>query len=227
MGKLWSLYHIVFQNGLPQCISFTIEQETAYRRMSKKKNLAATQQVATQQTESKLLELRAFGSTAERGPLPSDRLQVLLFVQLHHTADLVVKTVERDLAKHGLSVARYAILRMMANREPVQLSWLAERHFSRRSNITAMVDRLVRDGLVERIPDEIDRRVTRVRLTNLGRDTVETARAPHLKYLGQILAPLDEAERHLMINLLEKLSAPLDDPDHSGQLLQDVGSDFT
>jgi MarR family 2-MHQ and catechol resistance regulon transcriptional repressor len=189
--------------------------------MSKKQNL-----VATQETESKLLELRGLAFVSGLGPLPRDRLEVLLFVQLHHTGDLVAKTIERDLAKHGLSVARYAILRMLEDRNPVPLSWLAERHFSRRSNITAMVDRLVRDGLVERIPDEIDRRITRVRLTELGRHTVETARGPHLQFLAQVLSPLDDTERHVMINLLQKLSAPLEDADQAAQLLQDVGADF-
>jgi MarR family 2-MHQ and catechol resistance regulon transcriptional repressor len=189
--------------------------------MNKKQRL-----VAIQQTEEKLRDLRGLHAASRVDEVPEDRLAVLLFVQLHHTVDLVIKTVERDLAKHGLSVARYAILRMMHGRDPVQLSWLADRHFSRRSNITAMVDRLVRDGLVERIPDEVDRRVTRVRLTELGRVVVETARTPHLSYLSQVMAPLDDTEKHVIINLLEKLSIPLEDADHAGQLRHDVGSDF-
>jgi DNA-binding MarR family transcriptional regulator len=183
--------------------------------------------VATQQTEEKLRDLRGLDVDAGMGPLPEHRLAVLLFVQLHHTVDLVVKTVERDLAKHGLSVARYAILRMIHGRDPVQLSWLADRHFSRRSNITAMVDRLVRDGLVERIPDETDRRVTRVRLTDRGCGTVEAARGPHLQYLSQVMAPLDDTEKQVIISLLEKLSVPLEDADHVGQIRHDVGTEFT
>jgi DNA-binding MarR family transcriptional regulator len=185
------------------------------------------QSVASELTDEKLREKRGLETTYEVGALPDDRLAVLLFVQLHHTADLILKKIERGLSKHGLSVARYAILRMMHGREPVQLSWLADHHFSYRSNITAMVNRLVRDGLVERIPDMTDRRVTRVHLTDLGRSTVEEARAPHLQHLSEVLAPLDQNERHMMINLLEKLSVPLEDTGHVGQIRQDVGSAFT
>jgi DNA-binding MarR family transcriptional regulator len=146
----------------------------------------------------------------------ADTLPIIGYLQVHHAADLIVKAVERNLAGHGLSVARYAILRMLSGREPMPLTWIAERHFSRPSNITAMVDRLARDGMVERLPDAIDRRVVRVALTPAGAHRIAEARKPHRDFLATIMSPLDESELRTLVLLLGKLSAP-----HEGGRLGD------
>jgi len=162
----------------------------------------------TEISAKKLNALRGISETEIFSPLTDERLAVLTFVHIHHTADVVTKAVERGLAARGLTVARYAILRMLSGREPLPLSWVADRHFSQRSNITAVVDRLVRDGLVERLPDAVDRRVVRVQLTKLGVETVQAARAPHLEALAKIMSPLTPDEMHQLIELLDKLSVP-------------------
>jgi DNA-binding MarR family transcriptional regulator len=159
---------------------------------------------------AKLNKLRGLRDLDIFRPLTDEMLPVLAFLHIHHAADLIVKSVERDLASRGLSLARYAMLRMLSGREPMPLSWLADKHFSRRSNITAVVDRMIRDGLLERFPDAVDRRVIRVGLTAAGEQTVRAARAPHLRFLAEAMAPLQPAELKLLIKLLDKLSAPLD-----------------
>jgi DNA-binding MarR family transcriptional regulator len=73
-----------------------------------------------------------------------------------------------------------------------------------------VVDRLIRDGLIERFPDAVDRRVIRVALTAAGVAAVNEARAPHLAYLAETMAPLQRNEMKVLIKLLDKLSAPLD-----------------
>jgi DNA-binding MarR family transcriptional regulator len=164
----------------------------------------------TDESAAKLSGMRGLDIDLMFQPMRGKRLAVLAFVHMNHAFDIIVKTAERDLASHGLSVARYAILRMLEGREPVPLRWLADKHFSEKSNITAMVDRLVRDGMVQRLPDAIDRRVIRVRLTPKGGQTVQAARAPHLKFVARVMAPLDDGDLRLLIELLGKLSAPFE-----------------
>ena len=41
-----------------------------------------------------------------------------------------------------------------------------------KTNVTGLVDRVERQGLIERVPDENDRRVTRIALTSKGRNAV-------------------------------------------------------
>lgn len=135
---------------------------------------------------------------------------VLAYVSLHHASDLIIKAAERNLASFNLSVARYAILRMLTGRGAMPSSWIAEKHFSRQSNITAMVDRLVRDGLVRRVPDPADGRITRVELTPLGQKAVTAARPPHLEFLTDLMSALSETEQMTLVKLLDKLAARID-----------------
>jgi DNA-binding MarR family transcriptional regulator len=136
----------------------------------------------------------------------ADATAILAFLQFYHSADLIVKAVERNL-----SVARYAILRLLSGREPMTLGWVAEKHFSRLSNITAMIDRLVRDKLVDRFADAKDRRVVRVKVTRLGEQLLDTTRRPHRRFIAQTMAGLNDEELRLLIALSGKLSAPLED----------------
>jgi DNA-binding MarR family transcriptional regulator len=139
-----------------------------------------------------------------------DAPAVLAYVSLHHASDLVIKAAERNLAPFNLSVARYAILRMLTGRGAMPSSWIADKHFSRQSNITAMVDRLVRDGLVRRIPDPADGRITRVELTSSGQERVKAARPPHLRFLSELMSALSEKEQMTLVKLLDKLAARID-----------------
>lgn len=140
----------------------------------------------------------------------TDSLPILAFLQLHHSAELILKAVQRDLAARNLSIARYAILRILSGREPVTLGWIAEKHHSWLSNITGLIDRLVRDNLVERRPDLKDRRVVRVKLTAAGESLVRSTRTPHREYLVRAMGTLNQRELRTLTLLLSKLTEPLE-----------------
>jgi DNA-binding MarR family transcriptional regulator len=103
-----------------------------------------------------------------------DAIEVLLAmlrsIRVHRTA------VQRQLEAMGLDVAmtgaRYTLLMTLYfSRE----SLLAQNEISKelnvsRTNITNLIDGLERDGLVERIPNPSDRRVSYARLTQAGHD---------------------------------------------------------
>src|SRR5215212_10642855 len=68
----------------------------------------------------------------------------------------------------GLGFAQAHALRMLDPEEPRPMSALAERLFCDASNVTGLVDRLERRGLVERRSAEGDRRVKALTLTAAG-----------------------------------------------------------
>jgi MarR family transcriptional regulator, organic hydroperoxide resistance regulator len=158
---------------------------------------------------AKLGNLRGI-SVAQVDLASPDALAILAFLQIHHSADLIIKAVERDLATRDLSVARYAIMRLLSGQESVTVGWLAEKHFSRLSNITSMIDRLVRDGMVARLADRSDRRIVRVKLTPAGEKQVRSTRGPHREFLARTMSPLSPEELRTLIVLLSRLSEPLE-----------------
>jgi DNA-binding MarR family transcriptional regulator len=84
-------------------------------------------------------------------------------------ADAVEARLEAALSPTGLSLAKLAVLHFLAEaKEPLPLSDLAARQHCVRSNITQLMDRLEKDGLVRRRADPDDRRGVLAELTPNG-----------------------------------------------------------
>lgn len=68
----------------------------------------------------------------------------------------------------GLSPMQFWILTMVADMEAISVGEVAKQMMISKSNITAVMDKLVDAGLVERAPAAEDRRVVNVRATESG-----------------------------------------------------------
>jgi DNA-binding MarR family transcriptional regulator len=72
-------------------------------------------------------------------------------------------------------------------------------------NVTAIVDQLEKEGLVERLDEPADRRAFRIRLTRDGQKTFgEMARA-HEEWVVELLAGLTRREHEDLLRLLAKV----------------------
>lgn len=71
-------------------------------------------------------------------------------------------------------------------RDQVTISELAERLQLRHHSAVGLVDRLVTEKLVARVPSEKDRRQVFIQLTSRGRKTLENLSAMHHKQLKQL-----------------------------------------
>jgi len=78
-------------------------------------------------------------------------------------------------------------------------------------NVTGIVDRLVADGLIMRVPVEGDRRAMLVRLTRKGEQQFAAMATAHEGWIADLLGdvPVDEADR--MIAGLERIDRSLGD----------------
>jgi DNA-binding MarR family transcriptional regulator len=106
--------------------------------------------------------------TADAGAIEA-LLALLRSVRVHRTA--VTRQIESLDLPVAMTGARYTLLMTLYfSRE----NHLAQNEISRelnvsRTNITNLIDGLERDGLVERMPNPADRRVSYARLTERGR----------------------------------------------------------
>ena len=74
-------------------------------------------------------------------------------------------------------------------------------------NVTAIVDQLEKEALVERLAEPSDRRAFRIRLTRAGeRSFADMARA-HEAWIVELLAGLSRKEHEELLKLLAKLKA--------------------
>jgi DNA-binding MarR family transcriptional regulator len=77
-------------------------------------------------------------------------------------------------------------------------------------NVTGIVDRLVADGLIVRVPVDNDRRAMIVRLTNTGRELFQRMAAKHESWVDEILGGLTTAEATRLMAMLESALHPLE-----------------
>src|SRR5258707_11977387 len=89
---------------------------------------------------------------------------------VNHVQQCVAKEIEDALKEHGLSLAKYNILReLSAEGGRLPFSTLVERLGCVRSNVTGLIDRLQEDQLVRRVDYPEDRRMLFAELTDEGR----------------------------------------------------------
>ncbi len=86
-------------------------------------------------------------------------------------------------AQHGLGLSSYEVLMFVgdADGQRLRMSEIADRVLLSRSGLTRLVDRLVRDGLLERHACADDARGAFAELTAAGRTRLDAARATHLE----------------------------------------------
>lgn len=90
---------------------------------------------------------------------------------------LIHERVEAVLRPHGLTFARFEVLRLLAfsRRRSMPMSRLGSLLQVHATSVTSAVDRLESQGLVERLRRESDRRVVLASLTPQGEALVEEA----------------------------------------------------
>jgi DNA-binding MarR family transcriptional regulator len=95
----------------------------------------------------------------------------------------IVRQLDATLVEaHGLPLSSFEVLARLAQQDEgkQRMSDLAQSVWLSRSGVTRLVDRLERDGLVERQACDSDARGAFAVLTDAGRARLETARRTHV-----------------------------------------------
>jgi DNA-binding MarR family transcriptional regulator len=122
---------------------------------------------------------------------------------LHHTR------AHQLLEAIGLYRGQPPLLMALWQREGLTQTDLAERLNIAPATITKMLQRMERTGFIRRQPDEADQRISRVYLTEAGRDVQAQVEAVWQTMDGETFAGLSSAERQQLHTYLLALRANL------------------
>lgn len=133
-------------------------------------------------------------------------------IEITKTYDLLDDVFNRHFTRFGLSPVKFnALMQLLhAGDEGLALSELSEKMLVSRANITGLVDRLEKDGLVYREADRRDRRIWRAKVTARAKELLSALVPIHGDFTGTVLSALHPDEKELLIKLLEKLQSGLD-----------------
>jgi MarR family transcriptional regulator, transcriptional regulator for hemolysin len=130
---------------------------------------------------------------------------------LHNTSRAWRQALDRRLKYLGVSQASWMTIAVAAKAPgPLSQSELADRLGVEGATMVAMVDRLVRAGLVMREPSTTDRRVKRVVLTQAGNLLYDKVRAEAAAFRKDLLADIDPKKLLAATELLEGLQGIID-----------------
>ena len=136
-----------------------------------------------------------------------------LFFQLYQASNLMHKTGSRAIAAYGTTTQQWAVLgalsRPAALGRGMTVKELVEYLMLSRQNLTAVLNRIERSGLVERTRIAEDGRIRRIRLTAIGRETWTKMLGSIQAYYDAALADMSTEEILMLFRLLDRLRISL------------------
>ena len=124
------------------------------------------------------------GPSAEH-PFVDDYLPALLAL----ASQLISSEFHAVARRHGFSVSEWRVLASLAGFDAISTGQLAQISLMKQPTLTRLLDRMVRDGHVERLDHDGDRRVTLVRITPAGGRIVATLMDLAREHEQRVLEP--------------------------------------
>ncbi|MDE0220795.1 MAG: MarR family winged helix-turn-helix transcriptional regulator [Spirochaetaceae bacterium] len=130
---------------------------------------------------------------------------VATFRRLLRTTLSMKRAMGAVFAQAGLTGAQFHTLVRIPD-QGIPVTRLAARSWADPGNASGVVDRLERDGLVERQPAAHDRRVVLVHVTPAGRALMDRLWPQYVDGIHRIMEPLSAEDRERLNELLDRLA---------------------
>ncbi len=131
------------------------------------------------------------------------RLEETVYVELVRTADLLSRGIVQVLKSEDLSLTQYNVLRILRRAsDGLPCGEIGERMITRDPDITRLLDRLEKRGLISRIRESQDRRRVRSRISAEGLEVLKRLQHPMLQAHRRQLGHLGKERLHALTDLL-------------------------
>lgn len=137
---------------------------------------------------------------------PFSSLQEEVVLGMVRTADQLMVPLSDVLREASLSLSQYNILRILrgAGKEGLPCGEISERMVRRDPDLTRLLDRLERRGLVARSRGTADRRVVQTTITAGGLHLLDTLEESITKATKKTLSHMSAARLHALRELLDE-----------------------
>lgn len=133
-----------------------------------------------------------------------DHPRLLLYQLIRRCHDYITAETDKNLASLGSTQAQYQVLRILDDLDSVSMTKISKLLFRGKSNLTTLIDRMERVGLVKRVALEEDRRVSNIAITPKGKRLHDKVAKYHRFFILETLKGLSDSEVSDLLLLLEK-----------------------
>jgi MarR family transcriptional regulator, 2-MHQ and catechol-resistance regulon repressor len=113
---------------------------------------------------------------------------------------------KRKLNKEKMPRSYYHVLGVLKKRGCLQMSEIGRLVHISKSNMTSLIDKLVADGLAERLPDKNDRRVINIAITDKGKELLRDWRKYSNNEIKKNLSTLSDADLEKFYDSVENIT---------------------
>lgn len=124
-------------------------------------------------------------------------------------ANLLERAANEELAPHGITYRQVQVLGTLACLGEISQTDLAERILVEPSTVVRILDRMERDGWIERYPSPTDRRVKLLRMTKNVEPVWETIQQAGVRIRERITRGLDEQQVAELLQTMELICGNL------------------
>jgi MarR family 2-MHQ and catechol resistance regulon transcriptional repressor len=128
-----------------------------------------------------------------------------LFIALSRANQWVNAHADRDIKKLGLNRTEFGVLELLYHKGPQPLQRIGTKVLMSSGNITYVVDKLEKKGLVCRNASSTDRRLIFAKITEKGEQFIQEVFPNHAQVIENALKGLTDEEKKTVSQLLKKM----------------------
>ena len=138
-----------------------------------------------------------------------DHSALRIWLRLLTCTQLIERRVRSGLREEfGTTLPRFDLMAQLERHpEGLKMNELSRLLMVTGGNVTAIVDQLEKEGLVERLDEPADRRAFRIRLTPAGSKSFAEMARQHEQWVVELLGGLSRREQDELLKLLAKVKS--------------------
>ena len=120
-----------------------------------------------------------------------DRPSVRVWMRMQSCTIAIEKEIQRRLGLRGMTLPRFDVLAALDRHQQLTMGQLSKTLLVSNGNVTALVRKLVQEGLIEMTKLPEDRRTSIVKLTPEGQQLYSRLSSAHQDWIDDMLSGLD------------------------------------
>jgi MarR family 2-MHQ and catechol resistance regulon transcriptional repressor len=134
-------------------------------------------------------------------------------LNVYYTASMMKKRADAFFSKFGLTDVQFNLLTLLyfqsGKEGGLSQAQISDMMLVNRANITSLVDRMEKTGLVARTAHTNDRRFNIIKLTTKGKNLHEKVESLYIEQVREVMSALNQAQMKTLMGILEKVRQPL------------------
>jgi MarR family 2-MHQ and catechol resistance regulon transcriptional repressor len=134
-----------------------------------------------------------------------EKLVLKTWVQFSRAHNTLGQIMRHNVEEQGLTISQFGVLEALKHLGPLSVKEIGQKLLLTTSNLVTVIDNLVKQELVERVPCEHDRRSIIIHLTKKGTVMIEPIFRNHLDELLNCFSIFDEQQLKTLGSLSKDL----------------------